>query len=108
MSTRWPFSNRRRVMNSRRSRDRYNFFMMALLLTLGCRDLEVMDAAADVSVSAAADRVAQAGLTSGTVIGGGGLRLSVYDAGDAGGPAIVFIYGFTGIYLSWEQQFSGP
>jgi len=94
-------------MNSRRSRDPYHLATIALLLTFGCRDLELLDTAADMSASANADRSAQLGITSGTVAGGGGLRLSVYDTGNAAGPAIVFIHGFTGSYLSWEPQLSG-
>jgi len=46
-------------------------------------------------------------VTSETIIGGGGLNLTVYEGGYAGGPAIVFIHGFTGSFLSWQPQLSG-
>jgi pimeloyl-ACP methyl ester carboxylesterase len=46
-------------------------------------------------------------VTSETIIGGGGLNLTVYEGGNAGGPAIVFIHGFTGSFLSWQPQLSG-
>jgi non-heme chloroperoxidase len=42
------------------------------------------------------------------IAGGGGLHLAIYEAGNPVGPPIVFIHGFTGSYLSWEHQFSGP
>jgi pimeloyl-ACP methyl ester carboxylesterase len=40
--------------------------------------------------------------------GGGGLNLAVYEGGKKDGPPIVFIHGFSGNYLTWERQFSGP
>ena len=90
------------------SRNPSHFLTIALLVALGCRDLELVDTAAEVSASVNADRAVQLALTSGTFAGGGGLRLNFYDGGNAGGPAIVFIHGFTGNYLSWEPQLSGP
>jgi pimeloyl-ACP methyl ester carboxylesterase len=43
-------------------------------------------------------------VTTQTIVGGGGLHLTVYEDGNAGGPPIVFIHGFTGSYLSWQPQ----
>ncbi len=41
------------------------------------------------------------------IVGGGGAKLTVYEAGRADGPSIVFIHGFTGNQLSWERQLAG-
>jgi non-heme chloroperoxidase len=38
------------------------------------------------------------------VLGGGGLPLSVYDAGDLYGPPLVFIHGLSQCHLAWRQQ----
>lgn len=43
-----------------------------------------------------------------TIVGGGGVRLSVREAGNPQGPSIVLIHGFTGSHLTWEHQISGP
>jgi non-heme chloroperoxidase len=40
--------------------------------------------------------------------GGGGVGLTVYEAGNLNGPSILFIHGFAQNNLVWEQQFSGP
>lgn len=40
-----------------------------------------------------------------TVRGGGGAALSVYDAGDPHGPALLFIHGFSQSHLAWWRQF---
>jgi non-heme chloroperoxidase len=40
-----------------------------------------------------------------SVRGGGGLPLSVYDAGDLYGPPLLFIHGFSQCHLAWRQQF---
>ena len=45
-------------------------------------------------------------LTAEKVVGGGGLNMAVYEAGNAGGPPIIFIHGFTGSVLTWQRQFS--
>ena len=42
-----------------------------------------------------------------TINGGGGLSLSVYDAGTPGARPILFIHGFSQNYLTWDQQFLG-
>ena len=97
-------------MNSRRSRDRYRHFPIVLLLSLACSDSDVVAATAGGSLSASSTPngdLPLAALTSETVTGGGGLRLIVYEGGNARGPSIVFIHGFTGSYLSWERQFAG-
>jgi pimeloyl-ACP methyl ester carboxylesterase len=95
-------------MNSRRSRDRYPF-LIALLLSLACHDDALIDTAAAGQVSAStADDLPLPVVTAATIGGGAGLRLTVYEGGNAGGPSIVFIHGFTGNYLSWERQLSGP
>src|SRR6266567_2467054 len=96
-------------MNSRHSRDRYHYFPIMLLFSLGCRDGEVLEAAAAASPPASdVTDLPLPTLTSGTIGGGGGLHLGFYEGGNAGGPSIVFIHGFTGSYLSWERQLSGP
>lgn len=45
-------------------------------------------------------------VTSETIVGGGGVRLNVREAGNPEGPPIVFIHGFTGSHLTWERQFN--
>jgi len=45
---------------------------------------------------------------SDVIEGGGGVGLTVYEAGNLNGPSIVFIHGFAQNNLVWEQQFSGP
>jgi pimeloyl-ACP methyl ester carboxylesterase len=40
-----------------------------------------------------------------SVRGGGDVRLSVYDAGDLYGPALVFIHGFSQCHMAWRRQF---
>ena len=61
-----------------------------------------------VSAQELATRTAAQGLVlkAEKIVGGGGLNMAVYEAGNAGGPPIIFIHGFTGSYLSWERQFS--
>jgi pimeloyl-ACP methyl ester carboxylesterase len=59
-----------------------------------------------MSASATTDLV-PSGVTPTTIIGGGGLHLTVYDGGNSGGAPIVLIHGFTANYLSWEPQLSG-
>jgi pimeloyl-ACP methyl ester carboxylesterase len=80
-------------------RDRYVRFLLAPLFALGCSDGDLVAAPLEEPPPA---------VQSGKVVGGGGLSLAVYEAGQAGGPPIVFIHGFTGNYLTWERQFSGP
>jgi pimeloyl-ACP methyl ester carboxylesterase len=41
------------------------------------------------------------------VIGGGGLSLTIYEAGRAGTSSIVLIHGFTQNFMTWDRQFSG-
>jgi non-heme chloroperoxidase len=38
--------------------------------------------------------------------GGGGVGLTVYEAGNLNGPSIVFIHGFSQNHLAWERQFA--
>src|SRR5688572_29762634 len=75
-----------------------------LLLTLcsfslACSDRELIAAPVGASLQTAQPE---------RIIGGGGLNLAAYEAGKADGPPIVFIHGFSGNYLTWERQFSGP
>lgn len=42
-----------------------------------------------------------------TITGGGGLSLSVHEAGIEGAPAIVLIHGFTQNSLTWDRQLDG-
>ena len=39
-----------------------------------------------------------------TIIGGGGTRLHVVDAGDPGGPSILFLHGCSQSWLTWDRQ----
>ncbi len=40
-----------------------------------------------------------------TLEGGGGVSLSVYDAGDFYGPPLLFLHGFSQCHLAWRRQF---
>jgi pimeloyl-ACP methyl ester carboxylesterase len=84
---------------------------MFLPLVLACRDGTLEANAAGVPPSSrfamVAANMALPGVTSTTIVGGGGLHLSVYETGNASGPPIVLIHGFTGSYLSWEPELSG-
>jgi non-heme chloroperoxidase len=86
-------------MSIRDLRDRYFRLLLIPLFSLGCSDRELV---------AAVVGAPRAALQSEKVIGGGGLNLAVYEAGKPGAPAIVFIHGFTGNYLTWDRLFSGP
>ncbi len=101
-------------MNSRRSPETRRHFPIVLLLSLACSDGVAAAASANgaptgsaASIASTADDQALPALTSGTIVGGGGLHLTVYEGGNVGGRSIVFIHGFTGSYLSWERQLSG-
>lgn len=94
-------------MESRCSGSRRRRLLIALPLVLACRDGAVV-ATADGRTpppSSVEDRVLPE-VTSGTVVSGGGLHLAEYENGNPSGPALVFIHGFTGSYLSWERQLS--
>src|SRR6185436_12701717 len=41
-----------------------------------------------------------------TIIGGGGTRLHLVEAGNPRGQAILFIHGFSQCWLAWERQLS--
>jgi pimeloyl-ACP methyl ester carboxylesterase len=51
---------------------------------------------------------ARADLAFSVVKGAGGVPLTVVQAGNKEGPAILFIHGFTQSYLSWEKQLNDP
>lgn len=95
-------------MNSRRPSNRFRHFPIALLLVLACRNGALVDTATagEASASLVTDSRLPS-LTSETIIGGGGLHLTVYETGNAAGPSIVFIHGFTANYLTWVHQLSG-
>jgi non-heme chloroperoxidase len=78
------------------------------LLTFACSDNNAL--AAQVAKPQAASRNDEPlpALTAEKIVGGGGLNMAVYETGNAGGPPIVFIHGFTGSYLSWQNQFARP
>jgi pimeloyl-ACP methyl ester carboxylesterase len=96
-------------MNSRHSRNSYRPVLIVLLLALACHDNGLAGtAAARQAPASTVDKVPLLALTETSIAGGGGLRLTLYEGGKAAGPPIVFIHGFTGSYLSWERQLSGP
>jgi non-heme chloroperoxidase len=43
-----------------------------------------------------------------TVVGGGGVRLNVVEAGAPSGPAILFIHGWSQSHLAWARQLDSP
>jgi len=45
-------------------------------------------------------------MTQHTIIGGGGARLHLVEAGDPRGPSILFLHGFSQCSLCWERQLS--
>jgi non-heme chloroperoxidase len=96
-------------MNSHRSRIRYRSVLIVVLLSLPCRDDGLVGtAAAKQTPASSTDKAPLPALTKTTIAGGGELQLTLYEGGKAAGPPIVFIHGFTGSYLSWERQLSGP
>lgn len=82
---------------------------LLLPLAIACRndELAATEVAADPQAREVADDPPLA-LTPEMIVGGGGVHLALYDGGNASGPPIVLIQGFTGSYLSWERQLSGP
>jgi pimeloyl-ACP methyl ester carboxylesterase len=95
------------LMNSRRLRDRYRHFLIALPLVFACSDIDLAAADDETSLSASTDELPLPDLASEKIDGGAGLELTVYEGGNKSGPPVVFIHGFTGSYLSWEPQLSG-
>lgn len=95
-------------MNSPNSLSRCRPVLIVLLLALACHDSGVGTAAARQVPASAVDQVPVPALTTMSIAGGGGLRLTLYDGGKAAGSPIVFIHGFTGSYLSWDRQLFGP
>src|SRR3954469_11228730 len=81
--------------------------VLSLGLSLACRDVAPVAAATADQASASVTPNEPVALATATISGGGGLRLSVHEGGNASGPSVVFIHGFTGNYLSWERQLSG-
>jgi pimeloyl-ACP methyl ester carboxylesterase len=60
-----------------------------------------------VSALSAPDEAAQQmAAHSDKIVGGGGVNLSIYEAGESGGRPIVFIHGFTQNSLTWDRQFA--
>jgi non-heme chloroperoxidase len=43
-------------------------------------------------------------IRSDEILGGGGVKLTLYETGTAGAPSIILIHGFTQNYLTWERQ----
>ena len=77
---------------------RHDLVLLPILCSLACSDGELVAAPLGASQSVSAEKIA----------GSGGVNLAVYETGKANGPSIVFIHGFSGNYLTWERQFSGP
>lgn len=78
---------------------RYNLLLLPILCSLACGEGDLIAAPLGASLQTVpAERI----------VGGGGLKLATYEAGNASGPPIVFIHGFSGNHLTWEHQFSGP
>lgn len=81
--------------------DQRNRYRHLLLVAFWCGCSDGLAAPADDLPQIVSERSEQ-------IVGGGGLSLTVYEAGNVNGPAIVFIHGFTGSHLTWERQFAGP
>ena len=83
----------------------------AALLVAGCGD--EIDRSATAPAAAPNNDAAFASVRPTSVIasekvwGGGGLGLTVYEAGTPGARPIVFIHGFSQNYLTWDLQLSG-
>ena len=95
-------------MNSRRLLDRYRHFLIAAPLAFACSGVDLAASDDEASLSASTDELPLPDLTSTKIAGGAGLGLTVYEGGNKSGPPVVFIHGFTGSYLSWQPQLSGP
>jgi pimeloyl-ACP methyl ester carboxylesterase len=81
------------------ARNRYRHLLLLTPFWFGCSD--GLSAPADDAPQIISERSEQ-------IVAGGGLNLTVYEAGNVNGPAIVFVHGFTGSHLTWERQFAGP
>jgi pimeloyl-ACP methyl ester carboxylesterase len=78
----------------------YRYLLLLPLLTsLACTDSDLIASPLGASLQTAPAE---------KIVGGGGLTLAAYEGGKASGRPIVFIHGFSGNYLTWERQFSGP
>ena len=97
-------------MSIRSLRRRFHFSVPLVLplLSLACRENHALAATVGGLQKASRAEGQPAALHADKVVGGGGLNVAVYEAGNAAGPPIVFIHGFTGNHLSWQQQFSRP
>jgi len=86
------------------------FIAVALLVT-ACNDeidrsTTAPAAARELAASFVSPRETRAARSE-RITGGGGLSLSVYDAGAPGDRPIVLIHGFSQNYLTWDQQLLG-
>ncbi len=77
----------------------YEATLLLAVCALACSDGELIAAPAKPS-----QQVVQAE----KILGGGGVKLAVYEAGKVDGRPIVFIQGFSQNHVTWDRQFSGP
>jgi non-heme chloroperoxidase len=89
---------------------RHLLFIVGAALVVGC------DSADSASTAPAATLQVQpvvapawksVAAKSERIIGGGGLGLTIYEAGSPGARPIVFIHGFTQNFTTWDDQFQG-
>ena len=87
-------------------------FAVVALVLIGCDDANTASTA-PAPDAAPRPQLAYASAPKSVVVqsekitGGGGLSLSIYEAGTPGTPPIVLIHGFTQNFLMWDEQFRG-
>jgi len=79
--------------------------ILVSLLALACADVEATTSPQQEIAVARPEK--NTAIRSEKITGGGGLNLTIYDAGSAGAPAIVFIHGFSQNFMTWDAQFRG-
>jgi non-heme chloroperoxidase len=85
-------------MSTRNSWDRRTLLLVCTLVSMACTDSQVIAAQLEKPLL---------DLKTDSIVGGGGVRLTAYEAGIVGARPIVFIHGFSGNHLSWDRMFSG-
>jgi non-heme chloroperoxidase len=90
-------------MNLRRGQTRVGFVIIAPLIALACDAVATASTAPEVSFTNVVDRWDK----SEKIVGGGGLSLSIYEAGPGDARPVVFIHGFTQNHMTWDRQLRG-
>ena len=81
------------------------------VVALGCDEATTTSATSPDAVRAPESMIVPARQTwvdrSEKIVGGGGLSISVHEAGSPGARPVVFIHGFSQNFMTWDNQFRG-